>query len=284
MSSLSITVIDVGWGDSILIESQPATGQTAYALIDSNDEPWRRSSIEFLRKRFRTLGVPFGSGSRLFDFVMATHAHADHISGLRRIVEAFGTKRFYYPLADGSQFADLVRYAENSRRSNGRIRNHEHLDTTAQLPSLGDAQLTVLWPPPPPQGQTCFDPIEPNNNSIVLGIRLDRVKCILSGDCLAENWQNIIPWTSQKQLRFIKIPHHGARNSTFDANNGTPWFALVGSRTKLAMSTHVSPHRHPHNDVLAAFAQRSFRYYRTDHHYHVRFWTDGRRTEVYRTR
>ena len=52
MSSLSVTLIDVVWGDSILIESQDDSGQSYYALIDSNDTTYLRSSYIFLKRFF----------------------------------------------------------------------------------------------------------------------------------------------------------------------------------------------------------------------------------------
>ena len=38
MSKLNVTIIDVGWGDSIFLESTDGNGDPIYALVDSNDE------------------------------------------------------------------------------------------------------------------------------------------------------------------------------------------------------------------------------------------------------
>jgi beta-lactamase superfamily II metal-dependent hydrolase len=280
MSSLAVTLIDVGWGDSILIESEDSAGQVFYALVDSNDEPHQRSSIDFLKKLFRTRGVSFGRGSRFFQFVMASHDHSDHISGLRRIIEEFGTERFYYPRSNGAEFATLLRYTiRSSRHPNGRVGGEEWVDTSKALPNLGDAELRILHPPPSPMALP-YDLSEPNNNSIVLGIRLKNAKHVLTGDCLAENWDVIATSLTSTNLRLFKVPHHGARNGTFEANGDTPWFDLINARTKLAISTHVSPHGHPDPNVLSEFNGRSFHHYRTDLHYHLTFWTDGRETSV----
>jgi competence protein ComEC len=280
MSSVSVTLIDVGWGDSILIESEDSAGQMFYALIDSNDEPHWQASRDFLLKRFRTRGVQFGRQARLFQFVMASHDHSDHISGLRKVIEEFGAERFYYPRSNGAEFATLLRYAVgSSRRPNGRVGGEEWLDTSKALPNLGDAELRVLHPPPNHTGQP-HDPNEPNNNSIVLGIRLGQVKYVLTGDCLAQNWDAIAPRIASTNLRLFKVPHHGAHNGTFKANNDTPWFGLIGAWTKLAMSTHISPHGHPDATVIAAFNGMHFHHYRTDEQYHLTFWTDGRYTRA----
>jgi hypothetical protein len=50
MRSLNVTLIDVGWGDSILLESIDSNDNSYYALIDSNDSTNFRSSYIFLKK------------------------------------------------------------------------------------------------------------------------------------------------------------------------------------------------------------------------------------------
>src|SRR5437868_15047137 len=97
MSELSLTLIDVGSGDSLFIEAANNQGARSFALIDSNDEPNWRASEMFITKYLRTSGISFGSPNRLFAFVMVTHAHADHLSGLKRLLQVFGAEWFYYP-------------------------------------------------------------------------------------------------------------------------------------------------------------------------------------------
>ena len=55
MSYLKVTLVDVGWGDSILIEASDATARRpCFALIDSNDNAERIywPSWNSLRKHF----------------------------------------------------------------------------------------------------------------------------------------------------------------------------------------------------------------------------------------
>ena len=53
MSYLKVTLIDVGWGDSIFIESVNHDNKPRYALIDSNDDGAYQPSIIFLKKYLR---------------------------------------------------------------------------------------------------------------------------------------------------------------------------------------------------------------------------------------
>lgn len=51
MASLRVTVIDVGWGDSLLLEADNSSGPY-YALIDSNDTSTLRSSYIYVKRFF----------------------------------------------------------------------------------------------------------------------------------------------------------------------------------------------------------------------------------------
>ena len=61
MAELKITLIDVGWGDSILLESVDAAGIAHLALIDSNDTTNFRSSEIFIKRYLERARIVFGS-------------------------------------------------------------------------------------------------------------------------------------------------------------------------------------------------------------------------------
>jgi len=80
MGILNITLIDVGWGDSIFIEHVDAANNSHYGLIDSNDSKEIKSTRIFIERFFRIKrkDIP----DPLFDFVLLTHPHDDHRKGL----------------------------------------------------------------------------------------------------------------------------------------------------------------------------------------------------------
>src|ERR1700722_9686980 len=100
---LRVTLIDVGWGDSIFLETSDQKGRKHYALIDSNDSPTLRSSYIFVQRFFekeyakQNLQLPDPKTQPLFDWVLLTHAHGDHAEGLKRLLQGFGAARFWYP-------------------------------------------------------------------------------------------------------------------------------------------------------------------------------------------
>ncbi len=103
MSTLRVTLIDVGWGDSLLLESEDATG-AHYALIESNDTSTLRSSYIFLKRFFEKKAIAFPSPSSIFEWVLLTHRHADHGQGLKKVIRDFGTERLVLELREPAHF------------------------------------------------------------------------------------------------------------------------------------------------------------------------------------
>ncbi len=271
MSKLRTTLIDVGWGDSLLLESQDSTGTDHYALIDSNDTSTLRSSHIFLKRFFERKKLTIPSTAPVFEWVLLTHAHSDHGQGLKKILRDFGTKRFWYstPANQPAFFADLLRYAARSSR----VGQYDIVDTGKVLPSFGSASMQVLWPN---SGQVSQNE---NDNSAVLAITLGQVSFVLTGDAEADGvWTQIAAQIPQN-TGFFKVPHHGSKNGTFTAAGTAPWLANISKTTKLAISSHVRPFSHPDAGVVSALAAYKPTY-RTDEHYHVTVETDGNMVEV----
>jgi beta-lactamase superfamily II metal-dependent hydrolase len=271
MSKLSITFIDVGWGDSILIESVDNAGQTHWALIDCNDTSVSRSSYLFVKRHLERRGVDLDAGTRIFEFVILTHGHADHGNGIQAMLSAFRTHHFWYPKSVGhGGFAKIIRYAN---RYPSKVAQHQAVDDTKVLPDLGDVQLRALWPPF--SDAAPHDSNNENNNSIVLAMTLGQVTYLLTGDCEASNWPLIVgELPNLAGLAVFQSPHHGAVNGVFDGNQ-TPWLDALPAGTRIAMSSHIRPHNHPAPEVLQELDNRNIEPFRTDQHYHLTFTTEG---------
>lgn len=266
MAKLRTTLIDVGWGDSLLLECSDAKGNDHYALIDSNDSSYLRASHIFLKKFFERKNISFPTTSLLFDWVLLTHTHADHAEGLKRIIKDFGTRMFWYPESQHkpAYFADLLRYANRSIR----VSHHEFIHSNKLPPPFGAASVEVLWPPPG------LRPANENDNSVVLAVTLGDVCFVLTGDAEADGvWMTLAP-KIPPNTRFFKVPHHGAENGTFTSTGKTPWLNALPPGAKVAISSHVRPFSHPDQPVINRLAKRGTTF-RTDQHYHITVETNG---------
>jgi competence protein ComEC len=274
MSELRVTLIDVGWGDSILIEASDTGGsRPRFALVDSNDNAEKDywPSYNFLRKHFGLREDEFTVAKPFFDFVMVTHDHSDHGTGLKRIMQKYGTLNFWHPRVTEDESVVVTSLQAYTRHHMVQIPN-EAIDTQTDTYSLGDVEISFLWPPP---GQIDNNP---NNNSIVMSLRLGQAVMLLTGDAEGEVWDQIAA-NIPADTRVFKVPHHGSRNGTIH-HGQTPWIDQVPGLNQaplLGISCHPNfPNRYdfPHQDVLSELDDAQLTYYRTDMDYHLTFIYD----------
>jgi competence protein ComEC len=285
---LAITFMDVGWGDSIVVESEDANGDCLYGLIDSNDTLHQPSSLLFLKRFFDRKGIAFQRPApRVFRFVLLTHTHADHAGGLPRLLRQFGADDLFYSASSSRTdplLAQMVRYASRPGARLGATSPVSHGTSLGHIP-FGPVSLEVLWP------DAGFSDADENNHSVVLALTLDKVSFVLTGDATADVWPNIVS-RLPAGTEVFQVPHHGARNGTFDSSGTTPWvshFATGTAPGRLAVSCHPRPHGHPHSNVVTALSGRfaspggSSEIRRTDLDYQLRFETDGSSVQSYYT-
>lgn len=264
MSKLTVVMIDVGAGDSILVDIEEG-GRHFYGLIDSNDSAQLRSSFIYLKRYFERQGVDLDKRKHLFEFVLATHEHSDHAQGLKAIMQAWGTKHFWYPESLASSgFASLLKYAMRSSR----VRHYEALDTSKKVRSIGSCLFEVLWPPPG------FTDSKPNNNSVVMRVTNGRHGVVLTGDAEEMVWRRIARRIPTNTLLF-KVPHHGSINGTLDGAGLPLWLNQCPAGATLAMSTHIVPHDHPDKAAVDVMMRGGFDPLRTDRDHHIIFSSNG---------
>ncbi len=271
MSKLRVIMLDVGWGDSILIESEDSQGKLHYALVDSNDTTSNRFTLNFLKRRLQTLGIDYRDQKPFLDFVLLTHGHADHGQGLKAVMQEFGTKQFWYSKSTNwSSMGSLLSFAKRSSN----VVHHQAIDDNRILPDLGDVKIDVLWP-------IYRNPSEhdENNNSVVMTLTLDDTTFLLSGDAEKEVWQYIASQIPANTAYF-KVPHHGSVNGSFDGANPA-WLQNCPALAMLGISCHVGRFGHPHQEVIDLFESHGRYYLRTDEHYHLVFETDGQNTQSF---
>jgi competence protein ComEC len=167
------------------------------------------------------------------DYVLPTHADADHIDGLNDVLENFTVRAALIARrpADDPEFA---KFSQTLAQTN----THSETVEAGDVIYFGDVTVSVLWPPATGDKST-------NNDSIVLRIQYGERSILLTGDIEQAAERSLL--TSQQQLRadVIKVPHHGSKtSSTEDFVVATkPQFAVisVGRNSRFG---------HPHKEVV----------------------------------
>jgi competence protein ComEC len=147
-------------------------------LIDCRCSPLRPSPLEYLKPKVKTL-----------DFVVITHPHQDHLTGLKDICQHYRPKFLWH---NGRYFRPDPIYEDWSYYEALRNGQHSYCTPTAvragQTASIGQAKLHILGPKIPYLEGTSEDE---NNNSLMLKITVGSSSIVLTGDTQGEQWDTI---------------------------------------------------------------------------------------------
>ncbi|WP_144511868.1 MBL fold metallo-hydrolase [Bacillus sp. FJAT-22090] len=184
---MSVHFIDVGQGDSILIQSPE--GKTM--LIDGGPGEAGEEVVDYLEK----LGV------NKLDYVVGTHPDADHIGGLLSVLNSIQVNNF----VDSGKEHTTQTY-ENM------LQLILDMKIPFIVPSIGDTipldsdmKITVL--------NNGDGADEPNAASIVLKVQYGEVSFLLTGDAEASLEKSMIKRFDLKST-ILKAGHHGSATSS----------------------------------------------------------------------
>jgi competence protein ComEC len=260
---LVITVLDVGQGDSILVQSP---GGAAMLIDGGGDLDGRPSGYDVGAHRvvpaLRRLGV------RALDVVVLSHPHEDHAGGLVAVLKNF---RVDLVLDAGvphpaPSYVALLKEIERSHIPYRLARRGMHLD-------LGDGvSVTVLHPEEPLLLGTGSDP---HLNCIVLRVAYGDITVLLTGDIEAPIEWKLLDGGDDLRSTVLKVGHHGSETST------TPEFLDAVRPAVAVISVGAwNPFGHPRRRTLDALDAAGAAVFRTDRHGAISLTTDGRRLWV----
>jgi competence protein ComEC len=240
--STRITVLDVGQGDSILVEG----GRGARMLIDGGPDP-DRLIVELDRR------LP--PWDRRIDVLVLTHPHEDHVAGLPLLLERYRIGRIYETGMRGPGPG----YAAFARDLAGRAAPpHAILSTGARI-AVDDIRFRVLWPDP---GRVPREPPDAgrgiNDVSIVLLGEVAGRRFLLTGD-VEDDVDPLLAGRGLPPIDVLKVAHHGS------ATASTPAF-LDAVRPKVAIVSAGAgnPYGHPARSTIERLRATGADVLRTD--------------------
>ena len=171
----NVTYLDVGQGDSCLIEMPNSKG---LILIDAYN------SYDYLKRR----------GIDSIDILILTHSDSDHIGDYNKIIHNINVKKIYVSFYD-LKFDELL----NNYRFN-KIKSGDII-------YLNDLKIEILGP------INSYN--DANSNSIVLKFEIDNIKYLFTGDMTKEEEYDLInKYGSYLDSDILKVAHHGSLTSS----------------------------------------------------------------------
>ncbi|MGB8542012.1 MAG: DNA internalization-related competence protein ComEC/Rec2 [Candidatus Acidiferrales bacterium] len=262
---LEVDVLDVGQGDSIFV-SFPNRGTM---LIDGGGQAGSESIGGY------HAGTDVGEevvspylwsrGLKRLDVVALTHAHHDHIDGLRSVLQNFRVGELWIGRdEETSAFKALL--AEAKSRGVRIVEKERGSDF-----QCGGIEGNVLWPE-----DISAVPQAANDNSVVMRLKDNAVKFLLPGDIEKKIEANLVHDHSAIEADFLKVPHHGSKTSSIQE-----FVTAVNPRVAVVSVGEGNQFGHPVEDVVERYARAGVRFLRTDRDGEVTALTDGRTLEVH---
>jgi competence protein ComEC len=244
---LRVDFLDVGQGDSALVTMPDGTT----LLIDGGGRPEvrqrRRGSEDEETEEFepdaRSVGDAVVSeylwwrGLARVNYLLATHADADHIEGLNAVAKNFKVDAALVSRAPQDD-AEFVRFASTARDAGVPV----YIVGRGDRLSFGAVEADVLWPPL--AGGDADSP-SGNNQSVIIRLRFGRRTFLFTGDAEADAERALVTAGDDLRGDAVKVAHHGSRTSSIESfvNATRPALAVVSVGLE-------SPYGHPHPEVL----------------------------------
>ena len=254
---LAISMLNIGHGDSILIETPQQT-----ILIDTADASEHAKLVRELEK-FSVTKI---------DKLILTHPHVDHIGGARMLIKPTEKHLTEFPYLKEISVAEVydngIPFTSAAYRNylgaveSTKIKRHS-LKIGDTLDFGGGVKFKVLWPPKNfvdemNAGKADKDDkdYKMNNSSIVGRLTYGNFSMMFTGDCEKESETKVVENNDAKDLKcnVLKAGHHGSRTSSTVKflRAVDPEYVLISAGNKEDKgNAHGSPHLRPLEKFLA---------------------------------
>jgi competence protein ComEC len=216
-NELNVTYLDVGQGDSSVIELPD--GKTM--VMDTGKTG--RETASFLKY----------IGKNTVDVLILSHIHPDHTGGLDYILKRFKVKELW----DNGR----IIFPDNFTNI-----NHKTLNRGDIVEGKG---YTIYILHPYPEFYTMYgnEYVAANNDSLLLKFKGNSKSFLFTGDVEEEAEKDILHLGEWLKSDVIKVPHHGGKTAAYD-----PFLKMVSPGVAVISAGRDNSFGHPHKETLDA--------------------------------
>jgi competence protein ComEC len=266
---LTVNFLDVGQGDSALVTFPNGEtmlidggGRRSFKVgeADDADEPAFEPDTPTIGE---AVVSPFlwEKGYSKIDYILATHADADHIQGLTAVAANFRVRCAFFGRMpdDDPEFAEL---ADMLRRRGIPWRQIAGGDRM----TIGGVDVDVLYP----DLDDSFAAVSDNDHSVVLRLGFGNRHFLFTGDIESRTERLLTSSGNALLADTIKVPHHGSRTSS------TPEFvsSVRPSLAVISVGRH-SMFGHPDREIVKRWQDAAMQVFITGSSGTVTVSTDG---------
>lgn len=195
---LSVTCLDIGQGDAIVIQIPGGKN----IMVDGGSSSKKNTAAGQLLPYLKNQGIS------VVDAILLSHTDIDHISGVQELMDLkekhLTTLRIKYLLLPDWKNPEPVYdelEAKAKRCGISVLKLHQ-----GQKLQFGDATIEILSPEPGAEGTN------PNEEGLVMELCYGKFRGLFTGDIGEETEKKILPRLDD--VDFLKVGHHGSRYSS----------------------------------------------------------------------
>jgi len=229
---LKVHFIDVGQGDSILIEHASKT-----MLIDTGPKESMISLMDYLSSQ----------KIKKIDYLILTHHHKDHIGNAATVINNYDIGVLYMPnvTSDTNAFENLTKAIKAKK-----------LNITRPIPgssfAFGDAQCFIFAP-----NSEIYE--DENDYSIVLKMVFKNTSFLFTGDAQPYSEKEMMDKGYDLSADLLKIAQHGNNNTT-----SKEFLERVNPKYATLSCALNDSNDHPSKKVMKLLKEKDIPVYRTD--------------------
>ena len=248
-SGLSVTYLNVGQGDSELIQVNGIN-----MLIDAGTNAGANDLVKDLKNR----------GIKTIDIAIATHPHEDHIGGMDEVLENFDVKSFYAPKVAHTTktYENMLKAVKNEGLKIKQIKEGTKID-------LGKDTEVQVYSPVKSQYE------ELNNDSPVMKISYGQNSFMFTGYAESLVEKEILNENKDLKADVLKLGHHGSHSSTSEE-----FLKAVDPSIAIVSCAKDNKYGHPHKETMSNLKKAGITVYETFRDGDITISSNGKKLDV----
>ncbi|MDD2181397.1 MAG: DNA internalization-related competence protein ComEC/Rec2 [Bacilli bacterium] len=243
-----ITFIDVGQGDSTLIELPKNIGNILIdtgGIIKYNNEEWKQKNKDYSIAVNKIIPYLKSRGIRKLDYLILTHGDYDHMGESENLINNFKIDNVILNSGNNNDYEkNLIKLLNNKKIPYNFYNKFELIINKYKFYFLNQKNI-----------------IDENEDSLIVYTKLNNMNILLTGDAGKSSEKYLIDTYKLPNMDILKLGHHGSKNSSSREfiNELIPKFAIISVGLN-------NRYNHPHKEVIDILNDYHIKYYITSTH------------------